>query len=261
MTSLKKFEHKIYSQNGEDGIIALLLDCVGRDNKYFVEFGVQDGTECNTRYLREHANFTGLMMDGGNENHAIGLYKEMVTVENINHLFNKYKVPTKFEILSIDIDGNDLWVWQAIDEKYQPKIVVMEYNPHLPPPINATIPYSIEHRWDGTCFYGASVAALNQLAQEKNYTLVYCDSKGVNAFFIHNQYLKDFTKSFTLPTPETAFIPAYCCNTTYGETHYKVGNYQMIGHGRVDQSQRQFVEYPSGKSIVIPEIDVNFSNS
>lgn len=83
-------EHKIYSQNGEDGIISSLLHCVGYGHKYFVEFGVEDGAECNTRYLREYAGFTGLMMDGGYENKSIGLHKELVTQENINELFEKY---------------------------------------------------------------------------------------------------------------------------------------------------------------------------
>lgn len=107
---LQKFANKIYSQNREDGVIAFLLDCVGRDQKYFVEFGVENGSECNTRYLREHAGFTGLMMDGGFENASIGLHQEFVTAANINELFKKYDVPSEFEILSIDIDGNDLWV-------------------------------------------------------------------------------------------------------------------------------------------------------
>ena len=87
--------------------------------------------------------------------------------DNINQLIQKNRFDGQLGLLSIDIDGNDLWVWQAIENKYQPKIVVIEYNPHLPPPINATIPYNPNHFWDGTCFYGASVTALNQLCPLK----------------------------------------------------------------------------------------------
>lgn len=165
---LQKFEHKIYSQTGADGIISFLLDCVGRGGRYFVEFGVENGIECNTRYLREYAGFSGLMMDNCNEHRVIGLYRETVTVANINLLFEKYGVPLDFEILSIDIDSNDLWIWNAIDEKYTPKIVIIEYNGVLPPPISATIPYSEDFQWDYSSFSGASLTALNQLAQKKD---------------------------------------------------------------------------------------------
>ncbi|AFY38264.1 hypothetical protein Lepto7376_1951 [[Leptolyngbya] sp. PCC 7376] len=266
MALLKKFEHKVYSQNGEDGIISFLLDQVGRDKKYYVEFGASDGNECNTHYLRKHAGFQGLLMDGGYENHDIGLYQEMIFKDNINQLFHKYKVPNEFELLSIDVDGNDLWLWKTLDEKYQPKIVIMEYNGHLPPPLSATMPYSTEHSWDGTCYYGASLSALEILAKEKGYTLVGCDSKGINAFFIRNDYVSRLTKSFALPKQiSEAFVPANCgcvyyitLDNPYGQTRYDLCGYTLYGHGRIDQSKVQFVEYPSGETLIIPEIDINF---
>lgn len=253
---LKKFEKKIYSQNGEDGIIAFLLDCVGRGQKYYVEFGAEDGQECNTRYLREHAGFTGLLMDGGNENRAIGLYREMVTRENINDLFEKYGVPTEFELLSIDVDGNDLWLWDALSPIYRPRIVIIEYNGVFPPPLAVTVPYALDRGWDGTCFMGASLAAIAQVAAVKGYTLVGCNSSGVNAFFIRNDYRKNFLKSFNLPTLEEAFIPATHANyCTGGTTRYEINGYVIHGHLKFDQSERQMLDYPSGQPIIVPELD------
>ena len=251
LTGLQNFEHKIYSQNGEDGIISLLLDYVGREHKYFVEFGVENGTECNTRYLREHAGFTGLMMDGSYENESIGLYKELVTRENINKLFEKYNVPYEFEILSIDVDGNDLWLWKELSNVYRPKIVIIEYNAHLPPPISATIPYSENHRWDGTCFFGASLNALNIVAQEMGYSLIYCNKNGVNAFFLRNDFRDVFSKSFPIFNIESIYVPA-----DFGDTRYDINGYTLYGHQRFDQIIRKFIDYPSEIELFIKEINL-----
>ena len=97
--SIKKIqshEKIVFSQNGEDGILEYLFDTIGTTDKYYVEFGAQDGTQCNTRYLRERLGWSGLTMDGSHENKNIGLYKEFITSENIVQLFEKYNVPIEF---------------------------------------------------------------------------------------------------------------------------------------------------------------------
>lgn len=183
-------EKKIYSQNGEDGIIQSLLGMVGIKNKFYVEFGVWDGKECNTKYLRENFNFDGVAWDGEYDIPEWKIYKEFITAENINELFEKYKIPNEFDLLSIDIDYNDLWVWKSLDQKYKPSIVVIEYNCGFPPPLSLTVPYDASADWDHrTNFMGASLSALNKLSIEKNYTLVYCDNRGINAFFVHNDLI------------------------------------------------------------------------
>lgn len=113
------------------------------------------------------------------------MQKEFITAENINSLFKKYAVPQDFDLLSIDIDGNDYWVWQAI-EGYSARVVVIEYNSSLLPNESKSIRYDPSFTWDGTNYYGASLLALAKLGGVKGYTLIGCDSRGVNAFFVRN---------------------------------------------------------------------------
>ena len=87
---LARFEKKIYSQNGEDGVLQKIFTLIGTTNKYYVEFGVEDGRECNTRILR--GSWTGLLMDGGYEDLEINLHQEFITAENVVDLFKKYDV-------------------------------------------------------------------------------------------------------------------------------------------------------------------------
>ena len=103
--ALKWKEKKIFSQNGEDGILEAIFDRIGEGQKYYVEFGMENGNEVNTRFLREQKNWTGLLMDGGHSNPAINLHKEFITASGICGLFEKYKVPRpSIDLLSIDVD-------------------------------------------------------------------------------------------------------------------------------------------------------------
>ena len=227
-------EKKVYSQNGEDGIIDYIFSNIGITNKFSVEFGVGDGFESNTAYLLEKKNWSGLMMDYGSDdkihvsnvlkkvwkNKNLGFKKniendirfakkiisrnkrtnsfqfdiknERVTAENIQNLFEKYNVPTHFDLLSIDIDFNDYWVWKSIVD-YFPRVVVIEYNSSIPSHESKVVPYNPDYIWDGTNYFGASLLALSNLASQKGYTLVGCDSNGINAFFCKTDLLDNFT--------------------------------------------------------------------
>lgn len=142
-------------------------------------------------------------MDGSNRNDALNLQQEFITAENIEELFSKYNVPKEFDLLSIDIDGNDYWVWNAI-KNYFPRVVIMEYNACIPYAPAVTVPYEPSFSWDKTEYYGASLSAMVQLAKEKNYTLIDTDSCGVNAFFVRN----DLLKPFKISPPATLYRPA-----------------------------------------------------
>ena len=182
---LQNYERRVYSQNGEDGILLRIFDTIGTTNKYYVEFGVgPTGTQRNTRLLREKHGWSGLMMDCCASPDVPEIKLETINAENINELFAKHRVPEEFDLLSIDIDGNDYWVWKAIDEKYRPRVLVLEYNASFPPPQSKTIKYDPNFRWGRTDYYGASLSALDNLGRRKGYSLVYCDECGVNAFFI-----------------------------------------------------------------------------
>lgn len=194
--NLNQFEQRIafrkrseFSQNGEDGIINAIFSMIGVSNKYFVEFGAEDGVQCNTRYLFLKKRWKGLLMDGGHENATINLKKEFITAENIEILFRKYNVPKDFDLLSIDIDGNDYWVWRAI-KNYCPRVVIIEYNACFPWEESKTILYQPSFVWDKTDYYGATLKALVQLGDEKGYTLVATNSCGVNAFFVKNELVE-----------------------------------------------------------------------
>ena len=135
--SLKEVEFKVYSQWGEDGIIQYLIQILPILNKTFIEFGVQDYTEANTRFLLEADNWSGMIMDGSKENmdtvrrediywrYDLNAVPVFITRENINTLLLKSGFDRDLGILSIDIDGNDYWVWKEINVM-QPRIIICE---------------------------------------------------------------------------------------------------------------------------------------
>jgi hypothetical protein len=189
LNELERFERKVHSQNGEDGVIEAIFSEIGVTNRYFVEFGCHEAEECNAALLLEQG-WQGLLMDGGgvSKNPRAVVRKEFIRAENINNLFRKYEVPQAFDLLSIDIDGNDYWVWRAITP-YRPRVVIIEYNAHFPPSESRVIIYDPKFMWTATDYFGGSLRAMKELGEEKRYTLVYCEGTGANAFFIANEAL------------------------------------------------------------------------
>lgn len=189
--NINLFEQKVYSQNGEDGIIKIIFYKIGVINKFCVEFGVENGLECNTHYLIEKEGWGYLHMDCGDCTKSYThIKKEFITAENINSLFEKYNVPKEFDLLSIDIDYNTYWVWKAI-KGYKARVVVIEYNASFPQTESKVVKYDPNKMWDGTNYYGASLLALVKLGKLKGYTLVGCDKRGINAFFIRDDFVND----------------------------------------------------------------------
>tara|TARA_R110000787_G_scaffold35346_5_gene90855 strand:+ start:124 stop:930 length:807 start_codon:yes stop_codon:yes gene_type:complete len=190
---LQHFAKKIYSQNGEDGITIKLIEMLydKPNNKNYVEFGVENGDECNTRILLENYGWKGLLMDGGYYNTHKNLQLEFITKENILELLKKYNVPKDINLLSVDIDMNDWHVMKEIIAEYTIDIIIAEYNAHIPPTEAKVVPYNSTSMWDGTDWYGASLLAFNKLLQPAGYTLVCCDPKGVNSFFVRTSLLEE----------------------------------------------------------------------
>ncbi|MBV8600082.1 MAG: hypothetical protein JO359_00820 [Candidatus Eremiobacteraeota bacterium] len=221
---LQSFERKVLSQNGEDGILRELLFRLGRD-RFFVEFGVQDGSECNTALLSQWYGWNGVLIEGDpayaarlRERYRDGgvtVLCEFVTRENIVQLFERAGVPQEFDLLSIDIDGNDYWVWEALGG-YRPRVVVIEYNGSIPPDRFWIMRYDPAHRWNKTLYYGASLSALKFLGDRKGYALVGTDSAGVNAFFVRRDLLaaagfpeRTVAEAYSKPGGFSTLFPAH----------------------------------------------------
>jgi hypothetical protein len=113
-----------------------------------------------------------------------------ITAESIERLFAELGVPEEFDLLSIDIDNNDYWVWQAI-ERYSPRVVAIEYNASFKQTVSCVVPYSPTTIWNHTNYFGASLKALEVLGRRKGYCLVGCNYTGVTAFFVRADLVGD----------------------------------------------------------------------
>ena len=156
-----------WSQHGEDQIVAQLFKRIRVTNRVAVEFGALDGWQgSNTAHFRKRG-WTVHLFDAGPLDPMVLPIR--ITAENVNAIFASVGVPPRFDLLSIDIDGNDLWVWKAL--RFLPRVVIIEYNQRWSVKKSRTVPYDPDRNWDGTIYYGASAKALNRLAREKGYTL------------------------------------------------------------------------------------------
>jgi len=224
--SLLPHGHRCFSQNAEDGMIDELFRRVGTGTRTFVEFGVGNGLENNTLALLL-AGWRGLWIEASAESARsirgefaapiaagqLTLLESFVTAENIEALLRDAGVPADLDLLSIDIDGNDYWVWKAITA-VRPRAVVIEYNASLGPSARLARPYHPTQGWDGSSAFGASLAAFEALGREKGYALVGCDAVGVNAFFVREELLGE------------RFLPPYTA-----AHHYQPPRYGPTGAG------------------------------
>lgn len=225
--NLSEYFRKIHSQTYEDSILEHIYSIIQPRKKYYVEFGGAI-KQChgNTTHLR-NMGWTGLLMDGDEEeikaSGGLDIKHEYITSKNIMKLFEKYKVPFDFDLLSIDIDGDDIYIFDAIDtEKYTPSVVVGEYNPGLPNHLPLAI---IEGKSDygndpfmpknpiAPAYHGCNINAWYTVGKRKGYSIVTCS--GVNVVMVRN----DFADKFQIPPLEHIVLPPYMqqeCNRFYG---------------------------------------------
>ena len=189
--ALERAEASRFSQNGEDGVIAALIERVGAPSRTFAEIGASDGGENCTRALVEDG-WKGAWFEGDPDRVRLARERALPGVEiveafvdrgNVGSLLAAAGVPEELDVLVVDIDGDDLGVLQSALRQHRARIVVVEYNAAFRPPLVWATPPGKATGWDGTYRFGASLQAFVD-ALRVDYRLVHCDTTGVNAFFV-----------------------------------------------------------------------------
>jgi hypothetical protein len=212
IANLQEVEFQVSSQWGQDGIIDWLIERaeIPFAAQAFIEFGVEDYRQSNTRFLLQNRNWRGLIMDGGpavvaavkSDNLAwrydLTARSAFITRENINELISGTGFGGEIGLLSIDVDGNDYWIWEAL-HAVRPIICTCEYNAIFGDVHPICTPYD-EHfsrakAHPSNLYFGASIAALRSLAAKKGYRFVGTNSAGNDAFFVREDYAGRFVES------------------------------------------------------------------
>jgi len=267
INTFEDIEFRVYSQWGEDGIIEWIMQNLPMEPKTFIEFGVENFREANTRFLVENRNWKGLVMDGSDANigalrsdkiywmYDITAVAKFINRENINQIISENGFTGEIGLLSIDIDGNDYWVWEAID-CVNPGIIICEYNPILGDKYPITIPYEpsfsrLAAHHSGL-YFGASIASIKFLAGRKGYEFLGTNSNGINAFFVR----KDL---FPLLEPLIANRKAY--PSRHRDSRDKNGNLTYTGGwGRYDLIRHLPVtRVDTGEKVIFENLGMPYS--
>jgi hypothetical protein len=204
--SLADLEFKVFSQFGDDGIIQYLTSNLELRHRTFVEFGVEDYLESNTRFLLQKDNWSGFVMDASREcidrlwnapffwRHDLTALAVFISRENIRQLLrDNTREWGGLDLLHIDLDGNDFWIWKEID--VNPAIVIVEYNSTFGIDRGITIPYAADFQRSkahfSNLYWGSSLKALYLLALQKGYDFIGCNSAGNNAYFVRHDMMNE----------------------------------------------------------------------
>ncbi len=241
--SLSDLEFQIFSQFGDDGIIQYLTKNIECSYKTFIEFGVEDFSESNTRFLLQKDNWSGLVLDGSLSNinrlkkrniywkHDLEARAEFITKDNIAALLNpKVQEWKGLDLLHIDLDGNDYWIWKELELK--PTILIIEYNSCFGYERSITVPYVADFRrtsaHSSNLYWGCSLKGIYDLSLEKGYSFIGCNSAGNNAYFILKNKMNAAVQEVTL---ERGFVAS-----KYRESRDKSGALTYInGSKRLEE--------------------------
>jgi len=242
--NIEDAEFKVFSQFGEDGLLQYLVRQTGLNSEMhtFIEFGVENYTESNTRFLVINDNWRGLIIDGNAEyiehckksniywRHGLTAVNAFIDRDNINRIISEAGYSGDIGVLSIDIDGNDYWVWEKI-EVVNPVIVVCEYNSLFGVTIPITVPYDPEFNRTkahySNLYFGCSLKALEILGKKKGYALVGSTSVGNNAFFVRKDHLNNLKEL----SAEEAYRKSYFKESRDREGHLT----HLTGHARLEE--------------------------
>ena len=203
--NINDLDYKIFSQNGEDGIIDYLLHALKIDKPKFVEIGVGDYSECNTRFLFERTSPKGLIIDCLKDlekkiSNNIKLWRgdltileKMVSPDNINNYLKKFGFNKDVDFFSLDIDGVDYWVLKKLPKEFS-KIAVIEFNSNFGYQKEISVPLikkfdRTKYHFSNLC-YGASIKAIIKLMNKKGFVFIGTNLHRVNAFFVQKKYIK-----------------------------------------------------------------------
>lgn len=221
---LLSYGYRVYSQADEDGIIREIFRRIGEGNRTFLEIGAGNGLENNSLFLliqgwrgawiegsarkalAAKKNFASAVAEG-----RLRVEQHFLTVANVDETVAKLAPVKDVDLLSVDLDGNDYYILDAI-RSISPRVIVAEYNPKFPADIVWVMEYNEAHRWDGTDYFGASLKALEKLLTVRGYVLVGCNILGSNAFFVRADLAED---------------PPFCSPFT-AENHYERARYYLL---------------------------------
>jgi hypothetical protein len=234
---LSQAEFKVCSQFGDDGIIQYIINRLNLPvrERRFIEFGVENYRESNTRFLMLNDNWSGLVMDGSEEHvasirreplywrHDLTALARFVTRDNINSIIEEAGFSGRVGILSIDVDGNDYWIWEAIAVT-DPAVLIVEFNGIFGSREPVTIPYQADFVRQNAhysyLYWGTSLPALCFLAGQKGYIWIGCNIAGNNAYFVRTEY----AHAFSHPSLPEGFVAA-----KFREGRDENGNLSYVG--------------------------------
>lgn len=233
---LSDLELKVFSQFGDDGIIQYLTNHLDLKKRTFIEFGVGDYFESNTRFLLQKDNWSGFVMDGSSKNmarlkdayffwrHDLHAQASYITRENVAELLHPHisRWQGDPDLLHIDLDGNDYWIWMELD--IRPVILILEYNGTFGIDRPISVPYRADfNRTDAhysNIYWGASLKALHSLSESKGYSFIGCNSAGNNAYFIRLDRMNPYIQQMTL---EEGYV-----EPKYRESRNTSGNFTFL---------------------------------
>ena len=238
LKNLSDAEYKAFSQNGEDGIIDYLLHQLNINEPKFVEIGIGDYRESNTRLLFEIRNVNGLVIDAINDlknkvlkniklwRNSLTVVEKKIDSSNINETLKLYNFDEKLDLFSLDIDGIDYWIINELPENFA-KIAVIEFNPNFGSVAKVTVPNikgfdRTSYHYSNLCF-GASLAAIIQIMSKKNFIFIGTNQFRCNAFFVS----KDYVKMINVDIPNQNNIDEFV-NSHFRESRDKKGNLNYL---------------------------------
>ncbi len=267
INDIDQTNYKVFSQNGEDGIIQYLIKTLKLNHIRFVEIGTDDYTESNTRYIFQTMRCDGLIIDPLKNLETLvrkkipKLWKNNLTIinkfatpENINSILDDNNFQNDIDLFSLDIDGIDYWIIKKLKKNIS-KIFVAEYNPYFGPELEITVPNinnfdRTSYHYSNLCF-GVSLKSLVKIMIEKDYTFLGSNDLRNNAFFISNNYIH----KIKIKKPKIENLFEYT-NATFRESRDRNGNLTFIEPKKIlyEIKDCEVIELKSNKLVKIREL-------